>query len=86
MSQFDQRRPAKSEGLHALTVLKNGRVVKLHSGYCYYASIFDNHFQVFSGFTTETTNASGFRYFWAAALICSSVTASNFASSSSVRW
>lgn len=37
------------------------------------------------GFTTETTNASGLRYFCATALTCSSVTASNFASSSSVR-
>ena len=39
-----------------------------------------------SGFTTATTSASGLRYFCATALICSSVTASNFASSNSARW
>ena len=38
------------------------------------------------GLTTETTNPSGLRYFCAAALIWSSVTASNFASSNSECW
>ena len=37
--------------------------------------------QTFSGFTMETTNASGLRNLFAAALTCSSVTDSNFASS-----
>jgi hypothetical protein len=38
------------------------------------------------GLTTETTKASGFRYFWAAALIWSRVTASYLASSPSECW
>jgi hypothetical protein len=38
----------------------------------------------FSGLMTEITSASGFRYFWAAALMSLSVTASYLASSASM--